>query len=137
MSGPIGAGASGADAQERVLDPGALGRRLGRTLAIIATVVVALWAVEVVRRGAPALDRLGALVGFGLAAAFVGEVVVVGGGAVRGMLAAGARGERLAGSDVTLLPPQLVCMLRRARGRRDAREVGRIDRDGARGPSSP
>ena len=133
MSAPIEADAAVHGDDVRVLDPGAIARRLGRTLAIIATGVVALWLVEVVRRGDPALDRLGTLVGLGLAAAFVGEVVVVGGGAVRGLLAAGERGERLAGSDVTLLPPQLVCMLGRVRRRRAERAAGGTV---GRGPSS-
>ena len=35
------------------------------------------------------------------------EFVVVGGSALRGMLRAGERGERLSGRDVMLLPPQV------------------------------
>jgi hypothetical protein len=35
------------------------------------------------------------------------EFVVVGGSALRGMLRAGERGERLASGDVMLLPPQV------------------------------
>ena len=45
--------------------------------------------------------------GLALALLFVAEVVIVGGSALRGMLAAGERGDRLASSDVSLLPPQL------------------------------
>lgn len=50
---------------------------------------------------------LGAWAGLALLGMFLVEVVVVGGSALRGMLRAGDRGERLAGGDVGLLPPQL------------------------------
>jgi hypothetical protein len=66
-----------------------------------------LWIVAAVREGWPAFGRLGELVGFGLLAAFVIELVVVGGAALRGMLRAGERGERLSSDDVGLIPPQL------------------------------
>lgn len=48
---------------------------------------------------------LGNWVGLALLGMFVVEVIVVGGSAVRGMLRAGDRGERLAGPDVGLFPP--------------------------------
>ena len=91
----------------------ATAHRLRRTLlgllAVIATTFVVVSAV----RGSVELVLLAELVGLGLLLAFGIEVVVVGGAALRAMLTAGERGERLAGQDVGLLPPQV---LRRARG---------------------
>jgi hypothetical protein len=87
-------------------------RRLAIAVAAIGVLVLATWTVLVVTTGAP-LRLLAELAGLGLLGAFAVEVVVVGGSAVRGMLAAGERGERLASSDVALVPPQLL----RRRGR--------------------
>ncbi len=87
--------------------------RLRRVLVVIAAVVVAVWVGLGIAGDGFGLARLAELAGLGLLVAFVGEVVVVGGSAVRGMLTAGERGERLASADVSLLPPQLT---RRRRG---------------------
>lgn len=84
-------------------------------LGAIGAAIVVVWLVVGALRGGPTLRLLGELVGFGLLSAFVVEVVVVGGSALRGMLLAGERGDRLAGADVSLLPPQVS---RRFRGRR-------------------
>jgi hypothetical protein len=97
---PSGAGPS-------IVDWRRTAHRLRTSVAVIGGLVTVGWLAGVVTTGGARLALLAELVGFGLLAAFVVEVVVVGGSAVRGMLAAGARGERLASSDVTLLPPQL------------------------------
>lgn len=91
----------------RVVDWPRTVRRLRRSLLAVAGVVLVVWLVLGVVQGGPSLRLLAELVGLGLLAAFLVEVVVVGGGAVRGLLAAGERGDRLAGGDVSLLPPQL------------------------------
>ncbi|MFO7777531.1 MAG: hypothetical protein R6V28_04180 [Nitriliruptoraceae bacterium] len=88
-------------------------RRLRRTLLGLSVVVVASFIVLSAARGAVDPRLLAELVGLALLVAFAIEVVVVGGAALKGMLAAGERGERLASQDVGLLPPQV---LRRARG---------------------
>jgi uncharacterized membrane protein YraQ (UPF0718 family) len=82
-------------------------RRLRRSLSTIAVLVVAGWLVLGALAGALDVRLLAELAGLGLLASFLVEVVVVGGGAVRGMLQAGERGERLSGGDVSLLPPQV------------------------------
>ena len=83
-------------------------------LAAVGTSVVLAWLVLGVRAGGLDPGLLGELVGIGLLVAFVLEAVIVGGSAVRGLFAAGARGDRLASRDVSLLPPQLT--RRRDRG---------------------
>jgi hypothetical protein len=82
-------------------------RRLRRSLATIAVLVMVAWLALGAVAGTLEGRLLAELVGLGLLASFLVEVVVVGGGALRGMLAAGERGDRLAGGDVSLLPPQL------------------------------
>ena len=90
------------------------GRRLRRVVALLTILVVVVWAVlGVVGDGGFELRLLGELAGLGLLVAIAAEVVIVGSVALAGMLRAGERGERLAGSDVSLLPPQL------RRGHRD------------------
>ncbi|HSK24618.1 MAG TPA: hypothetical protein VK906_15640 [Egicoccus sp.] len=82
-------------------------RRLRRQLLVIAGLVVAAWLVIGLAGAGLSVRLLAEVTGFGFFLAFVAEVVVVGGSAVRGMLIAGERGERRARADVTLLPPQL------------------------------
>lgn len=82
-------------------------RRLRTSLLLIGALVVAGWLVGGLVAGGWSPRQLFELVGFGLLASFVVEVVVVGGSAARGLLAAGERGERLARGDVSLLPPQV------------------------------
>jgi hypothetical protein len=90
-----------------VVDWSSTARRLRRSLATIAVLVLVGWLVLGAVAGALDVRLLAELVGLGLLASFLVEVVVVGGGAVRGMLQAGERGERLSGGDVSLLPPQV------------------------------
>lgn len=96
-----------AGARPPLVDFRRTGRRLAIAVAGIGMLVVATWIVLAVTTGAP-LRLLAELAGLGLLGAFAVEVVVVGGSAVRGMFAAGERGERLASSDVALVPPQLL-----------------------------
>jgi hypothetical protein len=91
----------------RVVDWSRTVRRLRRSLLTIAVLVLVTWLTLGAIEGALTARLLAELVGLGLLASFLVEVVVVGGGAVRGMLAAGERGDRLSGGDVSLLPPQL------------------------------
>lgn len=84
-----------------------LGRRLRVTVVALVAAAVALWVGTGLAHGAVRLEDLWGYVGLALAGLFVAEIVFVGGAALRGMLRAGERGERLAGNDVGLLPPQL------------------------------
>jgi hypothetical protein len=104
-AGPVAAG---------IVDWHRTGRRLRRQGLVILCVVLVVWLVLGVAGDGPTLRALGELLGLGVLVAIAGEVVIVGGAAVRGMLRAGERGERLASSDVSLLPPQV----RRRLGRR-------------------
>lgn len=109
--GPRPEPTAGADASDSPLPPivdwTATFRRFRRGLALVAAGVLVVWLALTVAGGGADLRLLGELVGFGLLVAFVVEVVVIGGAAVRGLLIAGERGERLARPDVSLLPPQL------------------------------
>jgi len=96
-----------------IVDWSRTARRLRLSFSVLGGVVTIVFAIASLNAGAADWPLLGELVGLALLTAFVVEVVVVGGSALRGMLAAGARGERLARDDVSLIPPQL---LRRARG---------------------
>jgi hypothetical protein len=87
-------------------------RRLRTGIVVVAVLIPAIWGVLVVAAAA-SLRTLAELAGLGLLALFVLEVVVVGGAAVRGLLAAGDRGDRLAGGDVSLVPPQVTRRRRR------------------------
>lgn len=97
-----------------LIDWARTGRRLRRVAAFLTILVVVAWVV-IGFAGASGfqLRLLGELAGLGLLVAIAAEVVIVGSVALAGMLRAGERGERLAGSDVSLLPPQL------RRGQRD------------------
>jgi hypothetical protein len=90
-------------------------RRLRRQLGVILALVVVAWLVLGIQGDGPTLRSLGELAGLGVLAAIAAEIVVVGGAALRGMFAAGARGDRLASSDVALLPPQVRRRLARRR----------------------
>ena len=89
-----------------LVDLPATARRLRRVLAVLGAGVLGAWAVRSAMVGAVRLGDLAALIGLALLVAFVVEVVVVGGAALGGMAEAGARGERLSGPDVALLPPK-------------------------------
>ena len=101
-----------ADSPRPLVDFRRTARRLAIAVGAIGVLVLATWVVLVVTTGAP-LRLLAELAGLGVLGAFAVEVVVVGGSALRGMLTAGERGERLASRDVALVPPQLL----RRRGR--------------------
>lgn len=88
-------------------------RRLRTLLVAIAGLVLIAWVVHSLAGDGFALAPLAEFAGLGLLLTFVAEVVVVGGSAIRGLLEAGERGERLARSDVSLLPPQLTRRRRR------------------------
>lgn len=97
-----------------LIDWARTGRRLRRVAAFLASLVVVAWVVlGLAGDSGFQLRLLGELVGLGLLVAIAAEVVIVGSVALAGMLRAGEQGERLAGSDVSLLPPQL------RRGQRD------------------
>lgn len=83
------------------------GRRLLRTAGLLGGLALVAWVVTSAVGGEWSLRRLGNLLGLGLAIVFLAEVWIAGGSALRGMLRAGERGERLSGQDVGLLPPQL------------------------------
>lgn len=74
---------------------------------VLGAVGLAGWLVTGIATGGLTVGALGAWLALVALGMFVVEVVVVGGSALRGMLRAGDRGERLAGGDVGLLPPQL------------------------------
>lgn len=88
-------------------------RRLRRQLLIVAVGIVVVWLAVGIARGSLTFGLLGEVAGFGVLIAVALEIVIVGGAALRGMLRAGERGERLAGADVSLLPPQVTCRMRR------------------------
>jgi hypothetical protein len=87
-------------------------RRMRTVLLTIGGVVLVVWLGSALLGDGLRPRLLGELVGLGLLVAFLAEVVIVGGSALRGMVAAGERGHRLSHGDVSLLPPQL----RRGRG---------------------
>jgi uncharacterized BrkB/YihY/UPF0761 family membrane protein len=90
-----------------------IGRRMGITAAVAVGLALVGWLVTGLASGGPSLGSLGGWIGLAVAVMFVAEVVFVGGAAVRAMLRAGERGERLARGDVSLLPPQLTRRLHR------------------------
>lgn len=106
-AGPTEGGAAVDAASRPLIDFVRTARRLGTAVGVIGALVLVTWTVLVVTGDAP-LRLLAELAGLGLLGAFVVEVVVVGGSALRGMLDAGERGERLAAPDVSLVPPQLL-----------------------------
>lgn len=88
-------------------------RRIRRSVLVLGALGVVGWVVVGLATGGPDPRDLGAWAGLVLAGMFVVELVVVGGSALRGMLRAGDRGERLASGDVSLLPPQVTRRRRR------------------------
>lgn len=97
-----------------LVDYAGTARRVRRSAVRIGAAVAVAWVVVALVSRTPRLDVLAGLVLVGLAVMFVVEVVVVGGSAMKGLLRAGERGERLASDDVAIVPPQL---LRRGRDR--------------------
>lgn len=97
-----------------IVDFSRAARRVRRSAGVLGTLALVGWVVVGLVTGGPDPADLGAWVGLALLGMFVVEVVVVGGSAARGMLNAGDRGQRLAGGDVGLLPPQLSRTRRRS-----------------------
>lgn len=99
-----------------LIDWGRTARRLRRVVLGLAVVVSVGWVIIGITSDAGfELRVLGEMTGLALLVAIAAEIVIVGSVALTAMLRAGERGERLAGSDVSLLPPQV------RRGRRDPR----------------
>lgn len=87
-----------------IVDWSRVGRRLRLSAAVLVGLAVAAWLAGGLVSGGVRFDDLWGYLGLALAGMFVAEVVFVGGSALRGLLRAGDRGERLAGEDVGLLP---------------------------------
>lgn len=94
-------------AQPSLVDWRGTGRRLRRSAVGLLGGALVAWLLVGLAGGGPRLSELGNYLGVAVGAMFLVEIVVVGGSALRGMLRAGERGERLAGGDVSLLPPQV------------------------------
>ena len=92
-------------AETPLVDWVATARRVGRSAVVLVVLAVAGWAVRAAVVDAWSWSHLGNWLGLALGGIFVVELLVVGGSALRGMLRAGERGERLASHDVGLLPP--------------------------------
>jgi hypothetical protein len=82
-------------------------RRMRTSALVLGVVALVGWLVTGIATGGLTGGSLGAWLAMVVLGMFIVEVVVVGGSALRGMLRAGDRGERLASGDVGLLPPQL------------------------------
>lgn len=90
-----------------LVDWGRTGRRVRASVTVLAAVVLVAWVALSVAGDGFSLRTLGGLVGAALGVLFLVELVVVGGAALRGMLRAGERGERLASDGVGLFPPRI------------------------------
>lgn len=90
-----------------LVDWGRTGRRVGTSVAVLAAGVLLAWVVLSLRGNGFEARTLGGLLGLATGVLFIIELVVVGGAALRGMLRAGERGERLASRGVGLLPPRI------------------------------
>ncbi len=105
-----------------IVDFSRAARRVRASALVLGSAALVAWLVSGVLAGGPDPADLGAWAGVALLGMFLVEVWVVGGSALRGMIRAGDRGERLAGGDVGLLPPQLTAH-GRARGLRPQLET--------------
>lgn len=122
-AGPVPAATAAPDAVRPPADPPIVdfsraARRLRRSALLLGSMALTGWVATGLAAGRPDVSDLGAWGGLALLGMFVVEVVVVGGSALRGMVNAGDRGERLASGDVGLLPPQI------SRGRRSRADEG-------------
>ncbi len=90
-----------------------VGRRVRASALVLGGLAVLAWVVTGAVGDGIVLSDLWNWIGLGLLAMFVAEVIFVGGSALRGMLRAGEEGERLAGGDVGILPPQVTRRIRR------------------------
>lgn len=120
-----------------LVDWGRTGRRVRTSVTVLAAVVLVAWVVLSLAGDGFALGTLGGLVGAALGLLFLVELVVVGGAALRGMLRAGERGERLASDGVGLFPPRIQTPSslaehaeRRDAERRDEDQRGEVDDPG-------
>lgn len=77
------------------------------SVLVLGVGVLVTWTVLALLGDGFDVRTLGGLLGLAAAVLFVVELVVVGGAALRGMLRAGGRGERLASRGVGLLPPRM------------------------------
>lgn len=100
-------GADDAPALPPVVDYAATWARMRRSLAAIGVLIVVAWLTRGALGGGLDVRTLAEFLGLGVLLSFAAEVVIIGGSAVRGMLAAGERGDRLSSPDVSLLPPQV------------------------------
>jgi hypothetical protein len=110
---PARVGPSPTEPAPGIVDWHRTGRRLRRQAVVIVGLVAVAWLVLGVAGGGLTLRSLAELFGLGVLVAIAGEVLIVGGAALRGMLQAGERGDRLSSSDVSLLPPQITRRMRR------------------------
>ncbi len=99
-----------------LLDHARIARRLRRWLMLLVAATLVAWLAGGLIGDGPTLRGLAGLLGVAVLLALLVEVTVVGGAAVGAALRAGARGERLASSDVSLVPPQVRARLRRRGG---------------------
>lgn len=83
-----------------------IGHRIRRSAIVALSVIVVGSLATAVTRGSWREASIGGWIFVGAVIMIATEFVVVGGSALRGMLRAGERGERLAHPDVTLVPPQ-------------------------------
>ena len=90
-----------------LVDWGRTGRRMRASAVVLTAAVLVGWLVWSLLGAGFDAGTLGGLVGLAFAVLFLVELVVVGGAALRGMLRAGERGERLASDGVGLLPPRM------------------------------
>lgn len=90
-----------------LVDWGRTGRRVRTSVVVLTGGVLVVWAVLSLVGGGFDPGTLGGLIGLAMAGMFVIELVVIGGAALRGMLRAGERGERLSSRGVGLLPPRI------------------------------
>jgi hypothetical protein len=107
-----GSGGSAPAGSHGIVDFGRTARRLRTGVGVVSLSVLSVWGVLAATSGASPWV-LAELAGLGMLVLFVLEVIVVGGAALRGLLAAGDRGDRLAAGDVSLVPPQLTRRMRR------------------------
>lgn len=90
-----------------LVDWGRTGRRVRASVLVLTALVLLAWVVVSLAGDGFDLATLGGLVGLAFIVLFVVELVVVGGAALRGMLRAGERGERLSSEGVGLFPPRM------------------------------
>ncbi|MBW3621452.1 MAG: hypothetical protein KY461_14500 [Actinobacteria bacterium] len=95
------------DGSPVLVDWSVAGRRLRLSALVLLGLALVAWVVGGLLHDGVAVRDVWGYLGLAAVGMFLAEIVVVGGSALRGMLRAGERGERLAGGDVGLLPPQL------------------------------